>query len=76
MGSFSLMHWLVVFFGIAFFYTIFLFVIIGIPVARILRRTGKSRWWSLLILVPIVNLIGFWIFAFARWPAFDAPELR
>jgi len=70
------MHWLVVFFGIAFFYTIFLFVIIGIPVARILRRTGKSRWWSLLILVPIVNLIGFWIFAFARWPAFDAPELR
>jgi len=63
MDSFSLMHWLVVFIGIAFLYMIFLYVIIGIPVARILHRTGKSRWWSLLILVPIVNLIGFWIFA-------------
>ena len=31
-------------------------------------------WWSLLIVIPIVNLIGFWIFAFARWPAIDPPE--
>ena len=75
-SSFSLMHWLVVFIGIGVAYMIFLYVIIGIPAARILHCTGKSGWWSLLILIPIVNLIGFWIFAFARWPAFDALEPR
>ena len=69
-----MMHWLVV---ITIFISLFmavLYVVIGIPAAHILSRTGNSRWWSLLILIPIVNLIGFWIFAFARWPAFDAPE--
>jgi uncharacterized membrane protein YhaH (DUF805 family) len=76
MGSFSFVHWFVVFFGIVFLYMICLYVIIGIPVARILHRTGMSRWWSLLILVPVVNLIGFWVFAFARWPEFDAPKPR
>jgi hypothetical protein len=73
-SSFALMHWLVV---MAVFISLFmacLYVVVGIPAAHILYRTGNSRWWSLLIFFPIVNVIGFWIFAFTRWPAIDSPQ--
>jgi uncharacterized membrane protein YhaH (DUF805 family) len=38
------------------------------PVARIIRKAGYSGWWCLLALVPLVNLIMVWVFAFASWP--------
>jgi hypothetical protein len=38
------------------------------PVIRILKRAGYSEWWSLLALLPVVNLLGLWWFAYARWP--------
>jgi uncharacterized membrane protein YhaH (DUF805 family) len=47
---------------------------LAIPIlmaARVLRRAGFSRWWALLVLVPVVNLIGLWLFAYVRWPAID-----
>ena len=47
---------------------IFWFVIIGVPVMQILKRTGFSRAWVLVIFVPVVNLIFLWIYAFKRWP--------
>lgn len=49
---------------------IFIIVCLAIlsPVIRILRRTGYSEWWSLLVLVPVANIIGLWWFAYARWP--------
>jgi len=43
-------------------------VLLGFPAARILRRTGLSPWWSFLVLVPYLNVIALWVFAFARWP--------
>ena len=46
-----------------------------IPVAQILHRTGYSRWLSLVSLVPLVNLICLWIFAFTEWPR-EVTELR
>ena len=48
---------------------------LAIPIlmaARVLRRAGFSRWWALLVLVPVVNLIGLWLFAYVRWPAVDS----
>jgi hypothetical protein len=48
---------------------------LAIPIlmaARVLRRAGFSRWWALLVLVPVVILIGLWLFAFVRWPAVDS----
>ncbi len=36
---------------------------------RILNRAGYSRWWLLTAVVPLVNLIMLWVFAFAVWPA-------
>lgn len=41
-------------------------------ISRVLRRAGFSRWWALLVLVPVVNLVALWLFAYARWPAVDA----
>lgn len=43
-------------------------VIICVPGGQILKRTGHSGWWALLLLIPLVNLIAYWIFAFKRWP--------
>jgi hypothetical protein len=46
----------------------FLYLLFGIPLAHILGRLGINRWWSLLTIVPIANLIGLWIFAYSDWP--------
>lgn len=43
-------------------------VILLLP-AQVLRRAGYSRWWALVLLVPIVNLVMVWVFALADWPA-------
>lgn len=39
---------------------------------RILNKAGYSRWWVLLLFVPLVNLIMIWVFAFAQWPRLQA----
>ncbi len=36
---------------------------------RILNRAGYTRWWLLIMIVPVLNLIMLWVFAFASWPA-------
>ena len=41
------------------------------PVGRILKRLGFSPFWSILSLIPLVNLIGLWIVAFVEWPQPD-----
>jgi hypothetical protein len=46
-----------------------LIIIVAVPVANILHRAGRSRWWTILAFVPLVNLIGLWVFAFTRWPS-------
>jgi len=44
------------------------FLFFGLPVAKILKRTGHSPLWCLAFFIPIVAYIGLWIFAFKRWP--------
>lgn len=38
---------------------------------RILEKAGFNGWWTLVLLIPVVNLVMIWIFAFARWPALE-----
>ena len=59
MGGFSLWHWLIL---------IVWLIVLGYPVARILRRTGHSTWWVIAFLIPLNNLVSLWVLAFARWP--------
>jgi len=52
------------------FWFAFLFwiIILLIPIFRILKRTGHSPVWSLLFVIPLVNVLALWVFAFKRWP--------
>ncbi|WP_020564509.1 hypothetical protein [Methylosarcina fibrata] len=36
---------------------------------RILEKAGFNGWWTLVLMVPVVNVVMIWIFAFAHWPA-------
>lgn len=45
-------------------------------IGRVLRRAGLSAWWVLLVLVPLVNLVALWVFAWMRWPAIDRGPRR
>lgn len=38
------------------------------PTGRILQRLGFSPFWSVIALVPFVNLIGLWVVATVPWP--------
>jgi hypothetical protein len=58
MGDFSFFHWIIFLVMIA---------LVLIPAAKILSKAGFSGWLSILLLVPLVNLICVWIFAFSKW---------
>ena len=45
-----------------------MYAITLVPVAQILHRTGYSRWLSLYALIPFINIVAVWEFAFAEWP--------
>jgi hypothetical protein len=47
---------------------ILLIILLGVPIARVIHRSGHSRWWTILAFLPFLNLIGLWVFAFVRWP--------
>ena len=49
---------------------IYLGVIILTVVAwvKILSKAGYSGWWVLIGIVPLVNVIMFFVFAFSEWP--------
>lgn len=50
------------------FYLIVL-VLMVVAWVKILSKAGYSGWWVLIGLVPLVNIIMFFVFAFADWPA-------
>ena len=57
--------------GISFWQLIMIVLLIAIPVivfGPVVKKAGFSRWWSLLLMVPLVNLIMVWVFAFMEWP--------
>lgn len=35
---------------------------------RILQKAGFDGRWTLILLVPVVNIIMIWVFAFSHWP--------
>lgn len=38
------------------------------PCWVIAKRAGYSPVWAFLIVIPVVNIIVMWLFAFSRWP--------
>jgi hypothetical protein len=43
-------------------------VIAVVPFWRICKRVGHSPWLSLLVVLPLVNLIFIYYLAFSLWP--------
>lgn len=39
-----------------------------IPLWRIVGRAGYPGAFALLSIIPVVNLVMLWVFAFSRWP--------
>ena len=58
-------------FAVLFFNFVFFWVVIGVPLWRILTRAGFSGFWILLFifLPPVGLLVIVLMLAFARWPA-------
>jgi hypothetical protein len=44
-------------------------IIAIIPLWRICARTGHSPWLSLLIAIPLINIIFIYYLAFSDWPS-------
>jgi hypothetical protein len=36
--------------------------------SRVVKKAGYSPWWALLGVIPVLNIVLLWVFAFARWP--------
>ncbi|MDT8385796.1 MAG: hypothetical protein RRB22_15440 [Gammaproteobacteria bacterium] len=43
-------------------------IIVIIPFWAIFSKAGYSKWLSLLMVIPIVNLIALYFLAFSAWP--------
>ncbi|MGB6537943.1 MAG: hypothetical protein WBF58_18485 [Xanthobacteraceae bacterium] len=65
MGGLSIFHWLIV---------VVILVVYFVPIVKILQKAGYSGWWCLIVFVPLVNIIMFYVFAFANWPALRGTE--
>ena len=67
MDGYSPFHWLVGLIG---------FLVFVIPAVKILQRAGFSGWWVIASFIPLVKVIMFWVFAFARWPIEERSAVR
>lgn len=57
-------------FGLGFaLFELGIFVLGIVAWCRILNKAGYSAWWVLIALVPLVNVVMFFVFAFSDWPA-------
>ncbi len=57
--------------GLALLQLIFFLIgmaIIVIPFWKIYSKAGFSKWLSLLMIVPLINLIVLYVVAFSAWP--------
>lgn len=43
-------------------------IIIILPNWKMFSKAGFSGWWSLLMIVPVINILLEYYLAFAEWP--------
>lgn len=43
-------------------------LVIVFPVWKVMQRLGFSGWWSLLAVIPLLNLAALWALAFVKCP--------
>lgn len=52
-----------------FFMMLLMSAVVIVPFWFIFSKAGYSKWLSLLMVVPIVNLILLYFIAFSKWPS-------
>ncbi len=40
----------------------------------ILDKAGIAKGWVLCLLIPFINIIMLWVFAFCHWPGVNQPQ--
>lgn len=55
-------------------FTIIMGLCVVLPFWRIFSRAGFAGALSLLMFIPVVNIVMLFFLAFARWPKVDAPQ--
>lgn len=55
--------------GVHLVWMLVMAVIVVIPFWRICKKAGYSGWLSLLIVIPLVNLLFLYFLAFSQWPS-------
>jgi hypothetical protein len=55
--------------GLGPFWMLLIAVIILLPFWRICTKAGYSGWLSLLVLIPLANVIFVYFLAFSEWPS-------
>lgn len=64
--------------GISIWQLIIILIMLGLSVAwtlllaRIIGKAGFNKWWALITLVPFINIIFVWVFAFSKWPVHES----
>ncbi|MDE1935431.1 hypothetical protein [Bradyrhizobium sp.] len=61
-------YWMYGYGPVHWVWLIVMIAVVIYPVSRILGRIGFSPLWSILMFIPLVNLVALWIVAFADWP--------
>ena len=55
--------------GVHVVWTLVMAVVVVIPFWRICSKAGYPGWLSVLILIPLVNLVFLYVLAFSEWPS-------
>ena len=56
--------------------TVVLIIVMVLPVwffALTAKKAGYAPWWALLGLVPVLNIVALYLFAYKEWPALSSP---
>lgn len=63
-------HWLQ-WYGLGFgpMPVVFFMALIVLPFWQLFARAGYSPWWSLVMLVPGLNIAALYVLAFSDWPS-------
>jgi len=55
--------------GFGLLWMLFIAALVVVPFWKICAKAGYSGWLSLLVLVPIANIVFIYFLAFSNWPA-------
>ncbi len=55
--------------GFGLLWMLFFLVLVLLPFWRICTKAGYSGWLSLLVLIPLANLIFLYFLGFSDWPS-------